>query len=475
MKIWKRRMALVLALVLLLSTGAMAAGAKYSSWFAPYYKEMQALGILPASFTTGDLTATITRGEMSELAVVAFEKATGNVIDELERTDYFTDTTDKNILKAYEYGIVSGYPDGTFQPDKTLTRQEFFKIIQNFCEAAAYTSTRSKDLGSFADSGSIGAWAREAAQLCVSNSFVDGTKSGSATYLRPTEGASRQEAMVMFLRAYKDVRQWYNVNITTASVEVNESDLNVTVTDVSKTMYVATDTLNVRDSWLASSTKVGTLKRNQAVTVTGSCSNGWYRIQYDGHTAYVSGQYLSNEAGGSGSGSGSTGGTVSGSGAATDIANFAMSFVGYSYVWGGTSPSTGFDCSGLMYYVLTQYGYSMKRVANDQMTQGTAISRDNLQVGDLVFFGYGSYANHVGMYIGNGNFVHASTPSTGRSCQLAQRDVLQHKIHRRTPHYLTNRKTSQRPPGKFREGAFCMLCHFVGATPCNFIFSAPCK
>ncbi len=90
-----------------------------------------------------------------------------------------------------------------------------------------------------------------------------------------------------------------------------------------------------------------------------------------------------------------------------------MSFVGYSYVWGGTSPSTGFDCSGLMYYVLTQYGYSMKRVANDQMTQGTSISRDSLQVGDLVFFGYGSYANHVGMYIGNGNFVHASTPSTG--------------------------------------------------------------
>lgn len=454
MKIWKRRMALVLALVLLLSTGAMAAGAKYSSWFAPYYKEMQALGILPASFTTGDLTATITRGEMSELAVVAFEKATGNVIDELERTDYFTDTTDKNILKAYEYGIVSGYPDGTFQPGKTLTRQEFFKIIQNFCEAAAYTSTRSKDLGSFADSGSIGAWAREAAQLCVSNSFVDGTKSGSATYLRPTEGASRQEAMVMFLRAYKDVRQWYNVNITTASVEVNESDLNVTVTDVSKTMYVATDTLNVRDSWLASSTKVGTLKRNQAVTVTGSCSNGWYRIQYDGHTAYVSGQYLSNEAGGSGSGSGSTGGTVSGSGAATDIANFAMSFVGYSYVWGGTSPSTGFDCSGLMYYVLTQYGYSMKRVANDQMTQGTAVSRDSLQVGDLVFFGYGSYANHVGMYIGNGNFVHASTPSTGvRVNSLNETYYNTRYIGARA---LSDNQNQSAPSRKIREGAFCM-------------------
>ena len=411
MKKFKRLTALALALVMVLglTTGAGAAGAKYSSWFAPSYKEMQELGILPSSFTSGDLTATITRGEMCELAVVSFEKATGNVIDELERTDYFTDTTDKSILKAYEYGIVSGYPDGSFQPNKTLTRQEFFKIIQNFCEAAAYTSTRSKDLSTFADSGSIGSWAREAAQLCVSNAFVDGTKTGSSYYLRPTAGASRQEAMVMFLRAYKDVRQWYYVNITTASVEINESDLNVTVTETSKTMYVSTDTLNVRDSWLSTSTKVGTLTRNQSVTVTGSCSNGWYRIKFEGHTAYVSGKYLSDEAGASSS----SGSISSGSGTATDIANFAMSFVGYSYVWGGMSPSTGFDCSGLMYYVLTQYGYSMKRVANDQMTQGTAVSRDNLQVGDLVFFGYGSYANHVGMYIGNGNFVHASTPSTG--------------------------------------------------------------
>lgn len=409
MKKFKRLTALALALVMVLglTTGAGAAGAKYSSWFAPYYKEMQELGILPSSFTSGDLTATITRGEMCELAVVAFEKATGNVIDELERTDYFTDTTDKNILKAHEYGIVSGYPDGSFQPNKTLTRQEFFKIIQNFCEAAAYTSTRSKDLSAFADAGSIGSWAREAAQLCVSNAFVDGTKTGSSYYLRPTEGASRQEAMVMFLRAYKDVRQWYYVNITTASVDIDSSEIDVTVEDYSATMYTTT-AVNARDRWTAKSASYGVLDIYTAVTVTGKCSNGWYRVQYKGHIAYIKGDYLSTESGGQ-----SIGGGSSGSGTATDIANFAMSFVGYSYVWGGMSPSTGFDCSGLMYYVLTQYGYSMKRVANDQMTQGTAISRDNLQVGDLVFFGYGSYANHVGMYIGNGNFVHASTPSTG--------------------------------------------------------------
>ena len=417
MKKFKRLTALALALVMVLglTTGAGAAGAKYSSWFAPYYKEMQELGILPSSFTSGDLTATITRGEMCELAVVAFEKATGNVIDELERTDYFTDTTDKNILKAYEYGIVSGYPDGSFQPNKTLTRQEFFKIIQNFCEAAAYTSTRSKDLSTFADSGSIGSWAREAAQLCVSNAFVDGTKTGSSYYLRPTAGASRQEAMVMFLRAYKDVRQWYDVNITNASVAGDISGPEEFTDIGSTTMYITASKLNVRayPSTDEHGTILGKLSFGDAVTVTGK-SNKWYRIKFSNNgvtcDAYVSREYVDTTPTSGGSSGGST---SSGSGTATDIANFAMSFVGYSYVWGGMSPSTGFDCSGLMYYVLTQYGYSMKRVANDQMTQGTAVSRDNLQVGDLVFFGYGNYANHVGMYIGNGNFVHASTPSTG--------------------------------------------------------------
>ena len=220
----------------------------------------------------------------------------------------------------------------------------------------------------------------------------------------------------MFLRAYKDVRQWYHVNITNASVAGTVSGPEEFTDISSTTMYVTASKLNVRayPSTDEHGTILGKLSYGATVTVTGK-SSSWYRIKYNDNgvtcDAYVSREYVDTTP--TGNGSGSTGSISSGSGTATDIANFAMSFVGYSYVWGGMSPSTGFDCSGLMYYVLTQYGYSMKRVANDQMTQGTAISRDNLQVGDLVFFGYGSYANHVGMYIGGGNFVHASTPSTG--------------------------------------------------------------
>lgn len=411
------------ALLLSMQTLSLAANNNYSSWFQTNYDEITRLGLLPASFNGLDLTKDITRGEMCELAVYAFEKATGNGLDLSEETfTGFTDTSAENIIKAHLYGIVDGYDDGTFRPNRLLTRQEFFKLIENFCHAAAFSPTATASaLNGFADAGKVAAWAKESAQICVSYSYVQGTKLGNGTYLNPTGNASRQEAMTMFLRCYKTIQWFYDENVKSATVVVDQINLNVTVTDLNKTMYVAqSGSINVRDSWSTGSTKVGTLAYNEKVTVTGittTTSDGyqWYRIRYNGITAYVRADLLSEKQNGSvtpGGSSGSTGST-SGSGTASEIANFALSFVGYSYVWGGKSPSTGFDCSGLMYYVLTQYGYKMNRVANDQMTQGTYVSRSDLQVGDLVFFGYGNYADHVGMYIGNDNFVHASTPSTG--------------------------------------------------------------
>lgn len=411
-------------MLLSMSASVLGANNNYSSWFQTNYDEINKLGLMPESFNGLDLTKNITRGEMCELAVYAFEKATGNDIDLSNETfTGFTDTSDEDIVKAHLYGIVNGYEDGSFRPNQLLTRQEFFKLIENFCTAAAF-SPKATDgaLNSFADAGSISSWAKESAQICVSYSYVQGTKLGNGTYLNPKSNASRQEAMTMFLRCYKTIQWFYDENIKSATVVVDQETLNATVVSVSKTMYVCQEgKVNVRDSWTTESTKVGELSYNDAVSVTGITTPvkgyKWYRIKYNGITAYVRADLLSDKKDstvtpGSGSGNGS-GGTVSGSGKASEIANFAMSFVGYSYVWGGTSPSSGFDCSGLMYYVLTQYGYSMNRVADDQMDQGTYVSRSDLQVGDLVFFGYGSYANHVGMYIGGGNFVHASTPSTG--------------------------------------------------------------
>lgn len=102
--------------------------------------------------------------------------------------------------------------------------------------------------------------------------------------------------------------------------------------------------------------------------------------------------------------------TPSSSSGGQAIVDTAMQYLGVPYVWGGTSPS-GFDCSGLVQYVCKQNGISVNRVAADQRNNGTYVSRENLQPGDLVFFANGGGIHHVGIYVGDGNMIHA--PQTG--------------------------------------------------------------
>ena len=93
---------------------------------------------------------------------------------------------------------------------------------------------------------------------------------------------------------------------------------------------------------------------------------------------------------------------------ASQVVAIAMQYLGVPYQWGGASPSTGFDCSGLTTYVFAQVGISLPHHAASQYQLGTPVSRDQLQPGDLVFF---RGLSHMGMYIGGGSFIHA--PRTG--------------------------------------------------------------
>ena len=106
--------------------------------------------------------------------------------------------------------------------------------------------------------------------------------------------------------------------------------------------------------------------------------------------------------------SSNSGSSSTGSATGAQIVAEAKKYLGTRYVYGGASPS-GFDCSGFVYYVLKQFGYTPYRTPADQYKMGTYISKNNLQPGDIVFFAgtAGTGITHVGIYVGNGQIIHS--------------------------------------------------------------------
>ena len=96
--------------------------------------------------------------------------------------------------------------------------------------------------------------------------------------------------------------------------------------------------------------------------------------------------------------------------------NLARQYLGVPYVWGGTTPN-GFDCSGLVQYVYKQLGINISRTTYTQVNDGRAVTKDELKAGDLIFFANSGGVHHVGIYIGNGQFIHA--PQTGDVVKIA--------------------------------------------------------
>ena len=90
-------------------------------------------------------------------------------------------------------------------------------------------------------------------------------------------------------------------------------------------------------------------------------------------------------------------------------------YLGYKYVSGGASPDAGFDCSGFTSYVYKHFGVTLSRSSRSQINNGTAVEKSNLKTGDIVVFNNdaNTVIGHVGIYIGGGEFIHASNPKDG--------------------------------------------------------------
>ncbi|MBQ8184757.1 MAG: C40 family peptidase [Lachnospiraceae bacterium] len=171
--------------------------------------------------------------------------------------------------------------------------------------------------------------------------------------------------------------------------------------------------LNVRTEPSTDSERMTQIGQGEELVVLEELGD-WVKVEIDGMEGYVAAEYVevTNKM--------KTALTITealyGEGV-TDvrvaICEFAKQYVGNRYVWGGTSLTKGADCSGFVLAVYKNFGISLPHSSRAQANCGTRISTSQLQPGDLIFYGSGKYINHVAMYIGNGQVVHASNERTG--------------------------------------------------------------
>ena len=229
--------------------------------------------------------------------------------------------------------------------------------------------------------------------------------------------------------------------------------------NIKKVAKVTTETLRVREKASKNADVVTLVSQDETYKVKKHNSD-WAKVKVDGETGYVSKDYVDvkykfkkaksmkqieaerqakleaerkareaqeqqtvqNSVQSSGSSSADTQSTgssqsresipasasVSGTSTGKRVANYALQFVGNPYRYGGNSLSNGIDCSGFTQQVLAKFGYSISRTSSSQASEGVAVSTSNLRAGDLIFYGSGGSINHVALYIGGGQVVHAS-------------------------------------------------------------------
>lgn len=186
---------------------------------------------------------------------------------------------------------------------------------------------------------------------------------------------------------------------------VSTASTNNSEETVKTTKVVTGSSVNLRKGPGTSYTVIKALSRGTEVGYI-SESNGWAKVNYNGTIGYMSASYLGNAS------DNSNNSTSKPSESNVEaVMSYAKKQLGKPYVWGAEGPDS-FDCSGFTQYVFkNSVGVSIPRVSKDQSKHGQFVSRSELQRGDLVFFdtsGDGA-VNHVGIYMGENQFIHASS------------------------------------------------------------------
>lgn len=215
--------------------------------------------------------------------------------------------------------------------------------------------------------------------------------------------------------------------VRTENIQKKDSEVNTSNPDNNsnnntssqKTGYITTNSVNFRKTPSTSGEVIRKLSRNAEVKIIAK-DEGWTQVEYDGDTGYVSTDYISDKQTGTTSRSNITRtattkkveektvanseervstGTVTGS----DILEYAKQYLGCKYTSGGSTPKSGFDCSGFTTYVYKHFGISLSRTSSGQGSNGVAVDKKDLAVGDIICFSSSSSSKrigHVGIYAG---------------------------------------------------------------------------
>ncbi|MGI6778087.1 MAG: SH3 domain-containing protein [Acetivibrionales bacterium] len=227
------------------------------------------------------------------------------------------------------------------------------------------------------------------------------------------------------VRVWDRTGDWYKISYKDKEGWVHKDFLYVIGEAVAIGTVNASD-VNVRKEPSLNSEVITRLPVNKSVSVYGK-SGEWYIIETDNKEfGWIHRQYITLDRSVASRGNGEEfilrevelqgAGTVQ-----QKLIEFASKYQGVKYVWGGESPS-GFDCSGFVLYVFKEFGVSLPHNADLQSKKGTWIKREDLRPGDAVFFdtnGGNNDISHVGIYIGNGKFIHASSSRNGRYVKIS--------------------------------------------------------
>lgn len=192
-----------------------------------------------------------------------------------------------------------------------------------------------------------------------------------------------------------------------------EEALKLAQQEVKNMATVTTAALRVREEATTDSRTLAVVNEEDDFVVVEEL-DGWIKIEVDDYEGYISSDYAEIAM------KLKTGNTMKelayGNGVSNtrvELVNYALQFVGNRYVWGGESLTKGVDCSGFTMKIYQQYGVYLPHSSRAQPNHGTKISREEMKPGDLIFYGNGKSINHVAIYIGNGQVVHASNKRDG--------------------------------------------------------------